>query len=150
MANHLTRFDPFSEISRFEPFRGIEEFLHDFPLRSVMRGMEDIPRMRLDVSETEKTYEIKADIPGMKKEDIKVSIEGNHVTISAEMKQEKEEKKGETVVRAERYFGHQSRSFTLGHEIDDAKAVAHYQDGVLSLSLPKKSGNGGARLLAIH
>ncbi len=103
----------------------------------------------MDVSETDQGYTVKAEIPGVKKEDVKVAVEGNHITITAESKHQSEEKQGETVVRRERYFGHQSRSFTLAHEIDDAKAVAKYHDGVLELSLPKKAGNGGTKLLAI-
>jgi HSP20 family protein len=103
----------------------------------------------MDVSETPEAYTVKADIPGMKKEDIKVSIEGNQVSISAESRSEKEEKEGETVVRSERSYGRQSRSFTLGSEIDDAKANARYENGVLELTLPKRGGGSGAKQLSI-
>lgn len=83
---------------------------------------------------------VRADIPGVKKEDIKVNVDGNVVSISAEVKQEKEEKEGERVIRSERYRGEVSRSFSLGQDVDEGAAQAKYADGVLELTLPKKSG----------
>lgn len=153
MANNLMRFDPFSpfsEIARFEPFRDIEEMMKDFRMKPLFRDIETEPRIRMDVSETDKDYLIKAEIPGVKKEDIKVAIEGNHVSISAEIKKMSEEKAGETVVRSERYYGKQYRSFTLASEVDDTKADAKYQDGVLELSLPKKAGSKTGKQLVVH
>lgn len=150
MANNLTHFDPFGDIVRYSPFGGIEDFFKDFQLKPGLRDLAAEPRIKMDVSETDNGYLVKAEIPGVKKEDIKVAIEGNQVSISAEMKKEKEEKQGETVVRSERYYGQQSRSFTLANEIDDTQAVAKYQDGVLELTLPKKPGNGGAKQLTVN
>lgn len=113
-------------------------------LRRFMRpvGTEfDTPgEIRVDLSETDKEYQVKAEIPGVKKEDIKVSIDGNRVSISAEAKSEKEEKGGNgarTVVR-EIFYGSASRAFTLAHEVDDKAAVAKYEDGMLKLTLPKR------------
>ncbi|HJU71849.1 MAG TPA: Hsp20/alpha crystallin family protein [Paucimonas sp.] len=140
MASNLTRFDPFREIARFEPFQGFDDFFKDISFRPMLRNLEAEPRIKMDISETDQAYMVKAEIPGVKKEDIKISVEGNQVSISAEMKKEKEEKQGESVVRSERYYGQQSRSFMLAHELDDAKAEARYQDGVLELRLPKKAG----------
>jgi HSP20 family protein len=85
-------------------------------------------------------YTVKADVPGVKKDDIQVSIDGNQVSISAEVKHEKEEKEGKKLVRSERYYGKQFRSFMLAHDIDEAKSEAEYSDGVLKLTLPKKAG----------
>jgi HSP20 family protein len=68
------------------------------------------------------------------------------VSISAEVKRETEEKKGETLVRSERYYGQQSRSFTLAQEIDDEKTQAKYQDGVLELTLPKKAASTSRKI----
>jgi HSP20 family protein len=82
----------------------------------------------------------------VKKEDIHVSIEGNQVSISAETKLEKEEKKGEKVLRSERYVGKVARSFTLAHDVDEAKSQAKYSDGVLELTLPKKAPNTAKKL----
>lgn len=137
MANNLMRFEPFS---------GFEDFFKDFRLRPALRDLEAEPRIKMDVTENDKAYSVKAEIPGVKKEDIKVDIHGNQVSISAEVKRESEEKQGDTVVRSERYFGQQYRSFTLGQEVNEDEAVATYRDGVLELTLPKKSGKGGRKL----
>lgn len=148
MANKLTHFDPFNEVARFEPFRGFEDFVKDFRLRPAWHELDE-SRIKMDVSETDQAYVVKAEIPGVKKEEIKIDIDGNQVSISAETKKETEEKKGETVVRSERYYGQQYRSFTLAKEIDDAKAEAKYRDGVLELTLPKKTSGTGARKLTV-
>lgn len=97
-------------------------------------------RMRIDVSEKDGTYVVKADVPGVKKEDINVRIDGNVVQIDAEVKQEKETKgNGGKLLRSERYYGNVSRTFSLGQDVDEAKAQAKYSDGVLTLDLPKKA-----------
>ena len=103
--------------------------------------------IKLDVRESDGAYKAHADIPGVKKEDISVAIDGNAVTISAEVRQEKEEK-GEHTLRSERYYGALSRSFTLATAIDEKAATARYADGVLELVLPKKP-DGAARKLRI-
>ena len=146
MARSLIRSDPFTEIARFDPFRfdpfrNIDEVMREFSLLPSVRGFEPEPRIRMDVEETDTNDLVKADMPGMKKEDIKVAIEGNTVSIQAQTTEEKEEKEGTNVVRRERYVGQQYRAFTLPQEIDDKAAEAQYDNGVLSLSLPKKSGN---------
>jgi HSP20 family protein len=81
---------------------------------------------------------VKAEIPGVRKEDIGVEIDGNVVTLRAETKQEKDVKEKGRLIRSERYYGAMSRSFTLGHEVDETKADAKYADGILTLTLPKK------------
>ncbi|MRV72018.1 Hsp20 family protein [Duganella sp. FT92W] len=139
MANNLTRFDPFAEIARFDPFNGIDEWMRDFSLRPALRDFRPEPRIKLDVSESDTAYTVKAEIPGVKKEDIKVDVEGSQVSICAELKQESEEKHGK-LLRTERYYGEQRRTFNLAHDIDDGKVVARYAEGVLELTLPKKAG----------
>lgn len=146
MANHLMQFDPFGDLARFEPLRGVEDFFRDFRIKNALRDVDAAPVIKLEVKETEQAYDVKAELPGMKKEDIKVDIDGNRVSISAEVKRESEKKEGETVVRSERYYGQQYRSFTLENDVDDSKAVAKYQDGVLQLTLPKKPNNGSKKL----
>ncbi len=138
MAN-ITRFDPFGELTRFEPFRDFEDLFRLPRLRTLVGTLPEAPPIRIDVKEDDKAYHVKADVPGVTKDDIKVSIDGNQVAISTEVKKEKEEKKGETVIRSERYYGSQFRGFTLQHDIDEAKAEAKYENGVLELTLPKKA-----------
>lgn len=140
MANNLMRFNPFGDLTRFEPWKNIEEMFKDFRLAPTWGAMEAEPRNKMDVSETDKDYIVKADIPGVNKDDIKVTVEGNMVSISVEVKKDKEEKKEGNVIRSERYYGRQYRSFTLGQEVDESKAEAKYTNGVLELSLPKKPG----------
>jgi len=147
MAN-ITRFDPFEELARFRPLTGFDDLFKGFGVRPWAEAQIE-PRIRVDVSETEAAYGVKAEIPGVKKDDIHVAIEGNQVSIEAELKKEKEEKKGEKVVRSERYTGKQFRSFTLRHDIDAGKAEAKYADGVLELKLPKKS-NGSSKELKVQ
>lgn len=146
MAGNLTRFDPLREMMRFDPFRNTEDFFREFSMMPSLRGFEAEPRIRLDVSETDQAYQIHAEIPGVKKDDIKIAIDGNKVSISAELKEEKEDKTGANMVRSERYYGQQYRSITLPQDVDDSKAEAKYQDGVLSLSLPKKPGAGAKQI----
>lgn len=139
MAN-ITRFDPFNELARFDPFMDMNDFFKGFGARPLMRDFEYEPRMKMDVSEANSTYLVKAEIPGVNKNDIHISIDGNVVSISAEVKKEKEEKKGEKVLRSERYFGKVSRSFTLSSEVDSEKVQARYTDGLLEVTIPKKAG----------
>ena len=145
MAN-LTRWDPVGEMARFDPFRDMNDYFKGFMLRPVFQGLEAEPEIKLEISETDQAYTVKADVPGVKKEDIQVSIDGSQVSISAEVKQEKEEKEGNKLVRSERYYGKQFRSFTLAHDIDEAKSEAAYSDGVLKLTLPKKAGTEAKKL----
>ncbi len=96
-------------------------------------------RMRLDISETPEAFEVKADLPGVHKEDINVRIHGNVVQIDAEVKREKDARSGDRVLRSERYQGSISRSFSLAQDVDDARVEARYDQGVLKLTLPKKA-----------
>lgn len=146
MAGNMMRFDPLRDIARFDPFRNMDDFFREFSVMPSLRGFDPEPRIRLDVEETDQAYQVKAEIPGVKKEDIKIAIDGNKVSISAEVREEKEEKSAGNMVHSERYHGQQYRSFTLPQDVDDTKAEAKYQDGVLSLSLPKKPGSGGKQV----
>ncbi len=138
MAHRLTTYNPFSDVARIEPFQGLEGLLRNMNMPSLAEW-DNESAIKIDVSESDDKYTVKANIPGVPKEDIKVSVDGNQVSISAEMQKESEQKKGEAVVRRERYYGQQYRSFALAHDIDDSKTVARYQNGVLELELPKKS-----------
>jgi HSP20 family protein len=103
-------------------------------------------RMRLDIAETPEAYEIKADLPGVHKEDIQVRIHGNAVQIDAEIKREKEKKNGDKVLRSERYQGAVSRSFSLAQDVDEDKVDARYDKGVLTLALPKKKQDSSRKV----
>lgn len=132
MAN-ITRFDPFNEL--------VDDLFKGFLVRPMYEGAQApaLPRIKVDVSEKEGAYLVVADLPGAKKEDIRVDIDGAQVTLSAEVKREREAKEGERVLHSERVYGKSSRSFTLPQEIDEAKAEAKFRDGVLELTLPKKA-----------
>ena len=145
MAN-ITRFDPFGNLKRFDPFGGMDEVFKDLWVRPWQSGIDLNPQIKMDVTENDQGYLVKAEIPGVNKEDVHIEIDGNQVAITAEVKKEKEEKKGEMTLRSERYYGKQYRSFSLAHDIDDAKAEAKYNNGVLELTLPKKAGTATKQL----
>ena len=134
MAN-ITRYDPFDvAIDPFDDlFRG---FLR--PVR--FEGQPQPMQIKMDVKEDDKAYTVHAEIPGVKKEDIHVTIEGNQVSISAEVKKEKEEKEGEKVLRSERYYGKVYRSFTLGQDVDECRVSGQVQRGC-ARSDPAEKGN---------
>jgi HSP20 family protein len=122
-----------------DAFRG---FLRPWKFESAAQA----PKIKIDLTEHDNDYAVKAEIPGVRKEDIDVRIEGNLVTISAEVKKDKEEKKDGRVLRSEREYGYASRSFTLASAVDDTKADAKYSNGVLDLVLPKKATSSTKRL----
>ncbi len=135
-----------SNIIRRDP---LDDFFRGFFVRPVDFGAgtaAETPQMRVDVKENTESYEVRAELPGMKKEDIHVHIDGPVVSISAERRQEKDVKDGERVLRTERYFGKVSRSFQLGQDVDEAQASARFSDGVLELVLPKKAAAQAKRL----
>jgi len=141
MMSNLTRYEPLTEIARFNPFMDIDDVFNRFMLRPFARtGLEMEPQIRMDVKDVDGEYRINAEIPGVKKDDIHVSIEGKRVSISAEVKQEKEVKEGERLICCERSYGMTSRSFTLADEVDQGKVQAKYNNGILELTMPKKSG----------
>lgn len=134
-----------SNVSRRDP---LDDFFRGFFVRPVEYGSAtEAPQMRVDVKEVDDAFQVHAELPGIKKEDIHVHIDGPVVSISAERKQEKETKEGERVLRTERYFGQVSRSFQLGQDVDEGKASAKFTDGVLELSLPKKTAPQAKRLV---
>lgn len=135
--SNLIRRDPFADL-----FRGFFVRPVDFNFDKSV----ETPEMRVDVKENPESYEVQAELPGIGKDDIHVHIDGALVSISAERKQEKEVKDGERVLRTERYYGKVSRSFQLGQEVDDAQASARFNDGVLTLTLPKKTQAQAKRL----
>ncbi|OAI51057.1 heat-shock protein Hsp20 [Betaproteobacteria bacterium SCGC AG-212-J23] len=132
MAN-VTRFDPFNDL--------VDDIFKGFLVRPVSyEGRGDVlPRVKVDVAEVNGAYTVNADLPGVRKEDIQVSIDGADVILTAEVKREKDAAKDERVLHSERVYGKVTRSFTLPQEIDEARAEAKFRDGVLELKLPKKA-----------
>lgn len=105
-----------------------------------MMGDETELSIRTDVSEDDKAYFVNAELPGVKKDDIEITINGRQLSIKAEIKQEKEQKKGEKLVHSERYHGEVYRGFTFEQEANAAQAKAKYENGILHLEIPKMTG----------
>jgi HSP20 family protein len=137
MAN-ITRYRPFDEL--------FDELSKGFFVRPFAQPGEPELKMKIEVKEGDKAYTVRAEVPGVKKEDIQIDVTGAQVSISAEVKKEKEEKQGERVLHSERYYGMLSRSFTLPADVDSQAAKAEYKDGVLELTLPKKASAQSKRL----
>jgi len=136
---NLTSYDPRTETGLDELFRGFFK-----PVR-----IDSAPHpvtIKMDVTETENGYLVQAEMPGVKKEDIDVAIEGSLVTITAEVKRESETKNGGRVFRGERFFGNTYRTFTLPAELDESACEAAYDSGVLELKLVRKAAAPGKRL----
>jgi HSP20 family protein len=129
--NKLIAYEPFADAGFDELFRGFFK-----PARAARPAPVSI---KMDVSETDKGYLVQAEIPGARKEDIQVTIEGNQVTIAAQVKRESGAKDGEQALRSERYFGNVYRSFTLPVELDESASAAKFENGVLELALSKKA-----------
>ena len=136
----LQVYDPFATTA------GIDELFRGF-FAPVRRGDGEAPQaIRLDVTESEQSYIVRAEVPGVKKDDIHVTIEGNQVSIAAEVKRESEKKEGDRVIHTERYAGQMFRSFTLPSELDETSSQAKYENGVLELKLAKKPVVAGRKL----
>jgi len=131
MAN-MIRYDPFNEL--------VDDLFKGFLVRPMaFEGRAELPRMKVEVAEKNGAYIVTAELPGVKKEEIGIAIDGAQVTLTAEVKREKEVSEDERVLHSERTFGKVSRSFALPQELDEAKAEAKFRDGVLELTLPKKA-----------
>src|SRR5205085_3066429 len=137
--NQMTTFDPFADAGFDEIFRGFFQ-----PVRST-GSQGRAMAIKMDVKETGDGYVVHAEVPGVTKEDIHVTIEGNQVTITAETRRETEQKEGERVLRSERFFGSLYRSFTLPVELDETASAAKYENGVLELQLARKAQAAGRK-----
>lgn len=135
--SRISVYDPFAEVFP-ELFRGFFQ-----PTRTQAGDALDI---RVEVKEANGDYTVQAEMPGVKKDDIHVQIDGNRVSISAEVKRESEQKEGERVLRSERYYGSVARTFALPAELDEGRAGAKFENGVLTLTLPRKAVTASKRL----
>jgi HSP20 family protein len=141
--SNLTRWNPFR--TRMQPFADLDALLRELvPVLGNDNGNE----LRIDVSEDDKAFAVKADVPGIDKKDLDVTVEGNRVTISGETKRETKKGEGTNAVYSERFYGKVYRTFTLPVDVDAENVVAQCADGVLTLKLPKKP-NGSSRRIAV-
>jgi HSP20 family protein len=141
----MTRFNPRSDMLRAGGFPDIRNLLTGLSLAPVLRELEQAPRMKVDIEETDQAYILRADVPGADREDITVTVDGNTVSITANVQQRRVDPNG-NMITAERVYGEEYRVFTLPQEVDEAKAEARIENGVLILTLPKKSGGAARRL----
>ncbi len=128
-----------------------DEFFKDVNPGFYVRPLHGDPlpnpgQMKVDVKENDGGFLVSAEVPGVPKDEIHVSVDGNVVTLRAEVRQQDQQTDGEKQLRSERYFGSVSRSFQLPADIDASQCKAKYEHGVLTLNLPKKQGGGGQRL----
>ncbi len=138
---NLRTYEPLADFARANPFLDLVS-LTDYPGRRLFGTRRLEPEIRMNVKEDANAYHVSAEIPGAKKEDIRIALEGNTVSVAAEIRREKETGTEETVLCNELYIGKVTRSFTLSGDIDEARAEAKYADGILELTLPKKAGSG--------
>ncbi len=136
-----------ANITRFNTLdNALDELMHGFFVRPLNYEPAVPAQLRVDVTENDTGYVVRAEIPGVKKEDINVAIDGNQVEISAEVKNEKEVKDGDKMLRSERYCGKLYRAFALGQDLDEGATQAKYADGILELTLPKKVSAAAKRI----
>jgi HSP20 family protein len=135
-------------IARFSPFDdAFDHLLRGIAVRPAALAPSDTAaRFRADIIESDKAYTVRAELPGVKKDDIQISIDGDQLAISAETRAEKEVKEGERVLRTERYSGKYYRAFALDVAVDEDAVAARYADGVLELTLPKKAVAAARRI----
>jgi HSP20 family protein len=135
-----------ADLQRYDPFGELDDLFRGFFVRPMtMEGRAHL-QIKMDVSENDQAYLVKAEVPGVNKEDINITIDGNQVAISAEVRHEREAKEGEKVLRQERYYGKVYRSFSLAQDVDEATANARYVNGILELTLPKKQAASAKKL----
>ena len=132
-----------------------DDLLRDFSPAFYVRPLHGDPlptpaQIKVDVKENGDSYTVQAEIPGVPKDDIDISLDGNVVSLRAEVKQQDRTSQDDKVLRTGRFFGSVSRSFQLPVEIDQAKARAKYDNGVLTLTLPKKTLPSGSQRLTIE
>jgi HSP20 family protein len=139
MAN-VTRFNAFDDT--------LDDLFRGFFVRPVSyEGASGAAApFRVDVTENENAYRLHAEIPGVKKDEIQITVDGDTVAITAEVKNEKDAKNGDRVLRSERYYGKVYRAFTLGQSVDETSTSAKYADGVLEVTLPKKAAVQAKRI----
>ena len=123
-----------------------DNLFRGFLMRPVRLDNGNELQIKLDVRENEQSYTVHAEIPGVNKDDLNITIDGNQVSISAEVKNEKTVNDGEKLLRSERYYGKVARVFSLAQDVDEESSQAKYENGVLELVLNKKAPLKSKRL----
>lgn len=138
-----------SQLTRF-PRNLFGDLMADAPsLGYLIRPLhgEGLPsEFKVDIKENPQSYVVHAELPGVNKEDLQVTVDQGVLTIATEVKQHDRQTEDDKVVRSERYFGSVSRSFRLPLEVEQSAAKASYENGILELTLPKKQAQGGRRI----
>ncbi|HEX9180401.1 MAG TPA: Hsp20/alpha crystallin family protein [Burkholderiales bacterium] len=135
-----------ADLQRYDPFGELDDLFRGFFVRPMTMEQRPHLQIKMDVSETDNAYLVRAEVPGVSKDDINITIDGNQVAISAEVKQEHEAREGEKLLRQERYFGKVYRAFSLAQDVDEATSSAKYNNGVLELTLPKRQAVSAKKL----
>lgn len=136
----MTRYDPFGNL--------LDDFFKGFFVRPVGYEVDEpVRRMRMDLTERNGDFRVLAELPGVKKENIQISIDGDTVSITAESRDARDVKEGERLLHSERHYGKFSRAFRLGQEVDESRASAKFSDGVLELTLPKKAAAAAKQII---
>jgi HSP20 family protein len=126
-----------------------DEFFRDLAPGFYIRPLHGDPLpqpIKVDVTESDQAYILSAELPGVSKDAIQITVDNNVVTISAEVRQEDVRRDGDKVLHSERYYGAVSRSLALPGDVDENNAAAKYENGVLKLTLPKKAAVVGKRI----
>lgn len=147
MARNMARYTPRTDLLRsaLPSFPDVGNLLRSLSLAPVLRDLETAPRMKVDIEETDQAYILRADVPGADREDIAVTIDGNTVSIRANIEQQRMDPSG-NMLTVERVYGEEYRVFTLPQDVDESKAEARIENGVLVLTLPKKTGTSAKKL----
>lgn len=138
-----------STLNELTPLESFDDAFRGFLRPWLEREDTLAPRIKIDLSETEGAYRVKADLPGVRKEDIDIQIDNNRLTLSATVTKESQDEKQGRVIRSERQVGHASRSLWLDKAVDESKASARFENGVLELTLPQKAADA-TRKIAIE
>ncbi|MBP0118349.1 MAG: Hsp20/alpha crystallin family protein [Candidatus Nitrotoga sp.] len=151
MSSIVSRSPFFNDVVRLYPWADLDNIAQDFGVRPSVMDKRNInlPSIKIDLTENDTAYTVRAEIPGIKKEDVTVEVDGNFVSISVKTKHEKEKKEGERVICRECYQGSSYRSFSLDRDVDESKSHAKYDGGVLELTLPKKQNGKTSKQLEI-
>jgi HSP20 family protein len=139
--NTMIRFDPFENSLLPDLFKGMG-FAKGLPFPNELSI-----DFKVDVFENEKEYRVLAELPGVVKDDINIAVDRDVLTISAEVRKELVSTASERLIRSERFIGNVRRSFSLGADVNPEGVVAHYENGVLLLTLPKKIPGSVKRIM---